>query len=633
MKKWKAAVRLSSAALVLTVVAPAVVAGEGQDSYSPLDEPYPRQVFWGDTHLHTTFSADANAVGNVALTPEDAYRFARGEAIRASNGMLARLNRPLDFLVVSDHAEYLGLLPRLRAGAEEVMASEQGARWARLLQVGGDTARGASLELVRSFSSGTELLENETVRRSTWQQLVAVTDAADEFEGFTALSGFEWTSMPDGDNLHRVVIFRDGADKTGQITPFSTFDSPNPEDLWDFLAEYEKDTDGSVLAIPHNGNLSNGLMFTGTRFNGSPMDRAYAERRARWEPLVEVTQIKGDSETHPLLSPNDEFADYGTWDGGNLDSTALKKPAMLKYEYARSALRTGLELAVNIGVNPYRFGMIGSSDAHTSLATAEEDNFWGKAAAWEPGEAARVNKPFLDYAVPEHPENNVMGWEQLAAGYAAVWATENTREAIFDALQRREVYATTGPRITVRFFGGWDYVDDDVHRPHMARTGYRKGVPMGAELPSRRESDDRPKFMVAALKDPDGANLDRIQMVKGWIDADGKSREKIYNVAWSGKRPLDRKGRLEPVGNTVDLEGASYRNTIGAAQLAAVWTDPDFDPRQRAFYYLRVLEIPTPRWIVYDHARLGVELPTDAELVHQERAYTSPIWYSPGSDW
>ncbi len=608
----------------VALVAEPALGGE-PESYSPLEKPYPRMVLWGDTHLHTSLSADANAVGNVSLTPDDAYRFARGEPVRASNGMKAVLNRPLDFLVVSDHAEYLGLLPALRAGSDAVTASEQGAEWSRRLREGGSTALEASLELVRTMSSGEALFDNEPVRHSAWQQIIDAAEAANDPGAFTTLAGFEWTSMADGNNLHRVVLFRDGSEKTEQITPFSSFDSGDPEDLWDFLADYESRFDGRALAIPHNGNLSNGLMFSESRFDGTAMDATYAERRQRWEPVVEVTQIKGDSETHPLLSPNDEFADYGTWDAGNLDSTALKEPWMLRYEYARSALRTGLELGQRLGVNPYRFGMIGSTDAHTALATGEEDNFWGKAAAWEPGEGARIAKPFLNY---KESGKTVMSWEQLAGGYAAVWARENTREAVFDAFERREVYATTGPRMTVRFFGGWEFTQEDLRRPPVARTGYDKGVPMGAELPSTKR-ETPPSFMVLALKDPDGANLDRIQIVKGWLDDEGESHEKVYDLVWSGDRRPGGDGHLPPVGNTVDVESATYSNTIGAAQLGTVWTDPDFTPGQRAFYYVRVLQIPTPRWPAYDRKRLGTELPEGADLVHQERAYTSPIWYRP----
>lgn len=520
--------------------------------------------------------------------------------------------------------EYLGLVPKARAGTYQVSGDGKGAQWYQKFRDGGASGFEAMMDLLESLASADELVSARDVAASTWKQSVAMADAAYEPGMFTTLAGYEWTSMPAGNNLHRVVIFRDDANKTAQVAPFSLFDSENPEDLWDHLDGYEKKTGGSVLAIPHNGNVSNGLMFTESKFDGSPMDRSYAEKRQRWEPVMEVTQIKGDGETHPLLSPNDEFADYGTWDGGNIAGSALKQEWMLQYEYARSALRTGLEFAERTGANPYQFGMIGSTDSHTSLATAEEDNFWGKSAVHEPGSEMRNRGPFLEYA---DQKQTIMAWEQVAAGYAAVWARDNTREEIFDALKRREVYATTGPRITLRFFGGWNYAEDDVHRSDMVRIGYQRGVPMGSELPP--SDADAPVFMIAAMKDAVSANLDRIQVVKGWVDAKGQSHERIYNVAWAGSRKPDRKGNLPAIGNTVSPDDVRYTNSIGAVQLATVWRDPDFDSSQRAFYYLRVLEIPTPRWVAYDRQRLGDQLASETQLTHQERAYSSPIWYQP----
>ncbi|NJN53098.1 MAG: DUF3604 domain-containing protein, partial [Gammaproteobacteria bacterium] len=467
------------------------------------------------------------------------------------------------------------------------------------------------------------------VRKSNaniWAEMVQTAERFNAPGQFTALIGFEWTSLDKGNNLHRNVIFRDGADKAGKVVPYTTqkpTGSNDPLDLYRWLANYERTVGGQALAIAHNGNLSNGWMFpVDAQFTGKTIDASYVEQRARWEPLYEVTQIKGDGEAHPLLSPDDAFADYETWDAGNLDLSQAKTSTMLPGEYARAALKNGLLLETRLGTNPYRFGMIGATDSHTSLSTADEDNFFGKHAGAEPS-TDRLSKPFSKTV------NGVFeGFETVASGMAAVWATSNTREAIWDAMARKEVYATTGPRMTVRFFGGWTFDAMDASNPYLAQVGYAKGVPMGGEL-RRAGNATAPTFLVAALRDPMGANLDRVQIIKGWLDQSGVTHEKIYDVSWSGNRKRNRAGVLPAVGNTVDLASASWSNTIGAVELAAVWSDPDFDAGQAAFYYARVLEIPTPRWIVYDAVRFGVPIPAGAETIHQERAYTSPIWYSP----
>lgn len=593
------------------------------DSYSPwAGKHYPREVYWGDTHLHTSYSVDANLFGNIGMTPMDAYRFARGETVTASNGMKARLNEPLDFLVVADHAEYLGVIRLIRQGEPAIMDSDIAKRWRASLSGEGDSA-GIMREIAELWATGESVMTIPKGVTRPWVEISRMADRAYAPGIFTTFIGFEWSSMPNGNNLHRVVVFRDGADKTTQVEPFSVFDSSDPADLWHYMAAYEEKTGGDVLAIPHNSNLSGGLMFAKTELNGRPISADYARRRSQWEPIMEVTQIKGDSEAHPYLSPEDEFADFGTWDQYNLGGSEPQQPWMLQYEYARSALQVGLQLAQRTGINPYRLGMIGGTDSHTALSAVEEDNFWGKNPRDEPS-AARVASLW------GLPELELPNTRQQAAGYAAVWATANTREAIFDAMERREVYASTGPRIRVRFFGGWQFTEADLSGPQAALTGYEKGVPMGSRLPSRPSRAESPVFMVWALKDADGANLDRIQIIKGWVDADGETHEKVYDVAWSGNRKPGLDGDLPPVGNTVNLETATYRNTIGNAQLAAVWTDPDFDPDQRAFYYTRVLEIPTPRWVVYDKVRLDARLPEGTKLIQQERAYTSPIWYKPG---
>jgi hypothetical protein len=618
------------ALLTLSLFAfPSIAESSSPDSYSPYaGDPIPMNVYWGDTHLHSLYSADANAAGNLTIGPDEAYRFARGEEITAHNGMAVRLMRPLDFLAVSDHAAYLGVMPALRAGSPELLASERGRALYELMQAGGDEAQEAVAEVIDSFIAGQQEIESTAIQRSAWKEITASADRNYDPGRFTTFAAYEWTSMPErGNNLHRVVVFRDSSERTTQIQPFSVFDSEDPADLWRFLADYEEKTGGRVLAIPHNSNASNGLMFGITDFEGEPIDSKYAEERIRWEPLVEVTQIKGDSETHPLLSPNDEFADYGRWDRANLLATATKQEWMLKFEYVRSALMLGLQLERTTGVNPYKLGMIGSSDAHTGLAAVREENFWGKATSLEPS-STRVTEVFIPS--PLDSLLDIWSWEQVASGYAAVWAVENTREALFDAMRRREVYATTGSRINVRFFGGWGFSPDDDDRPDLARRGYAGGVPMGADLPPRPpKHDGGPTFLVAALKDPEGANLDRIQIVKGWLDAQGEPREKVFDVAWSGKRKKDDEGRLPSVGSSVDTETASYTNSIGAAQLSTVWTDPDFDREQSAFYYVRVIEIPTPRWTAHDARFFAIEAPIAAPATTQERAYTSPVWYAP----
>ena len=396
----------------------------------------------------------------------------------------------------------------------------------------------------------------------------------------------------------------------------------DPEDLWKWLARYEERTGGSVFAVAHNGNVSNGLMFSDKDFDGNPLTRAYSETRARWEPLYEVTQIKGDGEAHPILSATDEFADFETWDKGNLTGNTAKEQWMLRHEYARSALKLGLKIESELGANPFKFGLIGSTDAHTGLATADDDNYWGKAAHLVPA-PERLTEIL--------GRGKAFEWtarETVASGYAAVWATENTRQALFNAMRRRETYATTGPRMIVRFFGGWDFKPQHAHRPDFAELGYARGVPMGGDL-THAPQGRIPTFMVGSAKDPDGAFLDRIQIVKGWLDQSGKLHEKVYDVVWSGQRTVGADGKLPPVGNKVDVKTATYTNTIGSARLGTVWTDPDFDPAARAFYYARVLEIPTPRWTTYDAVRYGKPLPQDVPAAVQQRAYTSPIWYTP----
>jgi hypothetical protein len=598
--------------------------------YSPYaGRNFPTRPFFGDTHVHTAFSMDAGAFG-CRLSPRDAYRFGRGEEVTASSGQQVKLSRPLDFIVVADHSDNMGFFPQLFAGDPKLLANPTGRRWYDMIQSG--KGADAAIEIIIAFSQGTFPKEifffpGTQAYRTAWRDTIEAAEQANAPGRFTAFIGFEWTSNTGGNNLHRNVIFRDAADKASRAEPFTVYPpmgSDNPRNLWKWMAAYEDKTGGQVLAIAHNGNLSNGRMFPMVEsFTGKPVDREYAETRAKWERLYEVTQIKGDGETHPLLSPNDEFAAFERWDKGNLDLSELKKPEMLQFEYARSALANGLKLEKQLGTNPYKFGMVGSTDAHTALAAVEEDNFFGKTSSSEPS-PDRATHPFV-----KTDKATIMGWEQTSSGYAAVWATENTRESLWDAMARRETYATTGPRMVVRFFGGFDFEATDAATRSPAMVGYAKGVPMGGDL-HQAPAGKAPTFLVAALRDPIGANLDRIQIVKGWLDAKDEVHDRIYDVAVSGGRTIDGDGRCKTaVGDTVDVANATWTNTIGASELVAVWKDPDFDPKQRAFYYTRVVEIPTPRWTAYDAKKFGVQMPKEVPMTTTERAYTSPIWYTP----
>jgi hypothetical protein len=582
---------------------------------------------WGDSHLHTDISMDAGAFGN-RLGLDEAYRFARGEEVVTSTGIRARLSRPLDWIVIADHSDNMGFFPDMFAGKPHILNDPTGKDWYNRIQAGEGV--GVALELIGKFSQGQfpEALiytPDSAPYKDAWAKTVHAAERYNEPGRFTAFIGYEWTSLVKGNNMHRVVVYRDGGDKGGQMVPYTTIEpmgSTNPRDLWKWLEEYEAKTGGDVLAIAHNGNLANGIMFPmQAQWNGRKLDDEYVQARAKWEPLYEATQIKGDGETHPFLSPDDEFADYETWDIGNLDVSEAKTDDMLAGEYAREALKRGLAIEERLGTNPYKFGMIGSTDSHTSLAAVEEDNFFGKHSGAEPS-PERMMHPFMS-----NENGTIMGWQQVASGLAAVWAAENTREALFDAMARKETYATTGSRMMVRFFGGWDYSEADLNNRQPAFAGYAKGVPMGGDL-TAAPAGKAPTFMAYAVRDPIGANLDRIQIIKGWKD--GKElKEKVYDVAWSGDRRIGANGKLPPVGNTVNVVTASWTNTIGAPELGVVWTDPDFDPEQRAFYYVRVLEIPTPRWSLYDAVRFDVKHPDDAPTSTQERAYTSPIWYTP----
>jgi hypothetical protein len=645
-----------------------------EDRYIPVKD-FPTQVYFGDAHHHTSMSLDAAAWG-CSLLPEDSYRYALGEEVTSFKGWKTKLSQPLDWLVVSDHSDGYGFTNRVAAGDPWIVKEELGQRWHEMLQEGTEEDRRiVADEIIKGFGGGADMpwkLDDPKMLAPGWEQTVRAAEKYNDPGNFTAFIAYEWSSAPGGDNLHRVVIYRDGGDKASQILPLTMSVTVDPEDLWKTLQAYEDKTGGKVLAIPHNGNWSSGQMFTGVTMNGKPIDETYAKNRIRWEPVYEMTQIKGDGETHPILSPDDEFADYETWDVGNLDFSKAVTLEMLPGSYARSALKLGLQHKAEIGVNPYQFGQIGAGDSHTGMPGQQESQFMGKSASSEP-DAERWKKPFRTSDIGTQP-----GWSEAASGLTGIWATENTREALWDAIKRKEVYATTGTRLKVRVFGGWDFKPGDHQRSDFVEIGYEKGVPMGGELhgnpqaasvresfktgkPSRSEilsylgygknvstdPDDIykdyhgiaselvklemiPTFLVAATKDPLGGNLDRIQMIKGWRGSKGELHEKVYDIAWSDDRIQDpNTGKLPPVGNSVNIPEATWTNTIGEVQLSTVWKDPDFDPDEEAFYYVRVLEIPTPRWTAYDAKRFGIKMSAEVPMTTQERAYTSPIWYIP----
>lgn len=588
----------------------------------------PTRAYFGDTHLHTSFSPDAGMAGT-KVGPNDAYRFVLGETVTSSTGQAATISRPLDFVVIADHAENLGLADAIANSDPGLLSDPFGKELYDLVIAGkGVDAFNA---LVQKMAKGAEAkIKSESMLRNAWTKIMELADQYNDPGEFTAFIGYEWTSQPSGNNLHRVVVFRGDKASVDPVLPFSLFDSENAEDLWDYMAAYEKDTGGQVLAIPHNGNLSSGMMFAPQyQTDGKPIDKSYAEMRSRWEPIMEVTQSKGTSEAHPFLSPDDEFADFEIVDTTNLGGTAQRTTDMIQYEYARSALKMGLEFEESLGANPFKFGMVGSTDSHAGLPATREDNWWGKAPFLEPS-PNRWKDVLIRSSLD--PALDLTALQLAASGLAGVWATDNTREAIWDAMARREVFGTTGTRLQIRVFGGYGFGSDDLSQTDLATKGYAAGVPMGSDLAAAPEGAS-PGFLVEAMRDPLGANLDRIQIVKGWLDENGAAQEEVHNVVWSNAdvRALDAQGNLTSVGSTVNEMEATYSNSIGADALRGFWQDPDFDPAQKAFYYARVMEIPTPRWLAYDRKNYDLydEMPEDVRYSSQERAYSSPIWYSP----
>ena len=614
----------SSLGLLLTLITSSALAEGDAKHYSPhVDQTYPNSVYWGDSHLHTSYSWDAGLVGNT-LSPDAAYRFAKGQQVTASSGQPVKLIRPLDWLVVADHAESLGVAVLIDRSDPTILESEVGRKTHELYKQG-DIHGAFETWGLNVIVKGDNPLTDEGLTRSVWEEIIDYAELHNQPGAFTAFIGYEWSSAPQGNNLHRVVIMRDGGEEAKQVLPFPAYDSSDPEDLWRWMTAYEETTGGRVLAIPHNGNISNGVMFATETLSGAPIDRDYAEQRAKWEPLYEITQMKGDGEAHPFLSPTDEFADYENWDRGNW-AGQKKTPAMLSGEYARGALKTGMQMEQQLGVNPFKFGLLGATDSHTSLSTTREDNNFGKVSPMEPGPDR-----FYGEIVPDPGDvgTATYDFETIASGLQGIWSRENTLESLWDAMMRKETYGTTGTRLTVRVFAGWNYDKDDVLQPDFANIGYLGGVPMGGDLTAAPRGK-APRLMVRALRDPDGANLDRVQIIKGWLDGKGELHEKIYDIACSDDRAIGSDKRCNrPVGSTVDVADASFTNTIGDVSMVAYWEDPDFDPDERAFYYVRVLEIPTPRWTTYDAAFYKVKLPEGVPAEQQERAYTSPIWYTP----
>ncbi len=596
-----------------------------------VDTAYPEQVFWGDQHVHTGWSADAGLAGTT-LGPEESVRFARGEMVQSSTGRDAQLHRALDWVAVTDHSDGMGTIDGIKTGNEEMMQDATVKRWHDAMAEGGQAGADATREVINSQARKNlpAILMDPKWMVSAWEKTVDIMERYNEPGIFTAFIAYEWTSNGEsGQNLHRNVLFRDNADKTRATPPLTTFVSSvpgragtDPESLWNWLENWEAKTGGKVLAIPHNGNMSNGWMFRSARYDGSPMTAEWAAARARWEPLYEIFQYKGAGEVHPLLAPLDEFADYEIWDTADLGGNA-KKPGDIEAEYLRDALKNGLRLQAELDTNPFKYGMVAGTDTHTGLMTGgEEDNFWGKFNLAEP------NPGRWEHIARKEKIYDRREWTYSAQGITGVWATSNTRAALWDAMKRKETYASSGPRIALRFFAGYDFTDADA-AGDVAATGYAKGVSMGGDLTTAPD-DTAPTFLIVALKDPESAHLDRIQIIKGWVDSSGKPQEIIYDASWSGNREPSDDGKLPAVGNTVDLATATYANNIGSAELRAVFSDPDFNADQNAFYYARVLEIPTPRWTAFDVVRFGDDITDpDVPLIIQERAVSSPIWYTP----
>lgn len=574
-----------------------------------------RNAYFGLQHLHTGWSFD-EAMYNNRLGPENLYRHARGEKVKHPYGFEVQLKIPLDFVALTEHAEYMGAIQKMfdpnNPLSKHPLAKD-------IVESGNDITLStkAFYGLVSSTiqkdgsAKPDSILNDPQLMRSIWDEYLAITDKYNEPGKFTTLPGFEWSSQPNFSNLHRVVVFK----STENLPrPVSYFDFKEPYKLWEWM-DQQRDNGTTLLAIPHNGNLSNGLMYDINDYNGVPFTRAHAEARARNEKLTEIIQVKGQSDTHPLFAPNDEFANFEEW------TKPVAGPGTVKVKegnFIRNAYKNGLKLQQQLGVNPFKYGVVGGGDIHTSIASHEEYQNTGD---------HNLKSSTPHQRLLENLPNEPSKIEQGTAGLSCVWAEENTRSSIYDAFERKETWATSGPRITIRLFAGYDFDGIKPGDTDWVKSGYEKGVPMGADLKTN-DKGQAVQLMIMALKGPNSGNLDRIQVIKGWLNDNGESEEKIYNVAWSDQRKLDENGNLEAVGNTVNVSDASYENSIGSAELTTVWTDPDFKANQSAFYYVRVIEIPTPRWSTYDAKELGIDPPKDFPTSIQERAWSSPVWYN-----
>lgn len=590
----------------LSAVSPGIIAEPIQPA------PIQRSAFFGELHLHTAWSLDAYGFGNQFVGPEEAYRFAKGEITNIPGGGQTKISRPLDFAAVVEHSEWLGEM-RMILTPDNPKYNNKFARDARegdenffktILAAEDSGKRPASF-------SGEKGEYAAAAARSVWQEIIAITERHNEPGVFTTLHGFEWTAAPDGNNLHRNIFFR--STKLPHM-PISWFEARDVEDLWNWL-ETTGGGPQNVFAIPHNSNMSGGLMFRPSYSNGTAMDAGYAQRRAHNEPLFEMMQAKGTSESNPEFAPNDEFINFELTGDVNFVGPVKSSPN----SWAREALKKGLALNQQLGVNPFSFGIVAATDQHNGLmGDTDEFDFNGSHGLGDDTAKKRLtaNMEVFDLRILN------------PGGLTGVWAEENTREAIWQALRRKETFGTSGVRIVVRMFASFEFPPGAAALQDISVLGYQYGVPMGSQLVAGVPGK-APAFMVQAAKDPHSGNLDRIQIIKGWLDSKGATHEKVYDVAWSGNRKKNDKGALPSVGNTVKVAAASYENTIGNGQLTGYWSDPDFDTTQAAFYYARVLEIPTPRWSTYDAARSGMALPDDVPASIQERAWTSPIWYTP----
>jgi len=578
-----------------------------------------RNAYFGETHVHTSWSLDAFSIGNTLTTPADAYKYFKGEAIKHPLGYEVKIDTPLDWAGVTDHSEYAGVIQAANEPNSPVSKIPQAAPLVLKDKSKKEMER-VALYAINVLVAGppVKALMSPEIAGSVWKKNVEIAEEANDPGKFTAFCSYEWTSMPNNMNLHRNIFFED-CSKVPEM-PFSALDSSHPVDLWNWM-DGQRKAGNDLLAISHNANVSDGRMFpTEVDSKGRPIDAAYAASRVRNEPLIEIKQLKGSSETHPLLSPTDEFANF------EIMSVLLGNPPgripHIVGSYARQALKDGLTMQDTEGFNPYKFGFGAASDSHNTAVPYRQDNFFGGHSFTDGTNEARMSGTLVGGMFDARTEGT--------SGLTGVWAEENTRESIFEGIKRKETFAVSGPHIKVRLFGGWEYTPDIMKQKDWVNIGYEKGVPMGGDLPSMKSK--APTFILWAVKDPTSGNLDRIQIIKGWT-RNGQSFEKIYDVAWAGDRKPDKwTGRIPAIESTVDIDNATYTNTVGSTELKTVWTDPDFDPSVHAFYYARVLEIPTPRWTTIQAKEMGIAPPDIVAATIQERAWTSPIWYTPSAE-